>query len=117
VKSILEPPPGVVSWCKRNTYMTIEALYDGVNVNINKVGDANTGIFQIQLNNNDWKDVSWEDIGSEKDYNLISAAASRSSMLKGDKLRFRNIDVWASGAPANINNISLKIIKNIVKYK
>jgi len=31
------PPPGVVSWCEKKygpQYMTIEALDDGVNVNI-----------------------------------------------------------------------------------
>ena len=85
-----------MSWCEKKygpQYMTIEALDDGVNVNIRRTGTAQTGTFQVQLNDEAWKDILWEDIGSGKDYNLISAIASdKSSMSKGDKLRFRNID-------------------------
>ena len=80
--------------------MTIEALEDEVNVNIKKTGKVYSGIFQVKLNNDDWKDVSWEDIGNEKDYNLISAISSKSSMSKGDKLKFRNIDKWSSNIDA-----------------
>lgn len=47
------------------------------------------------MNDNDWTDVSWEDIGSGKNYNLISKASGKSSMDAGDKLRFRNIDKWS----------------------
>ena len=78
--------------------MTIECLEDGTEVNINKLYAPDEGIydgtFQIQLNDGDWTDVSWENIGNNKDYDLINAVAGKSSMSKGDKLRFRNIDKW-----------------------
>ena len=94
------PPPGVVSWCeKKYGPMTIEAISDGVNVSITYMAaDAQTGTFQVQLNDNGWTTVSWEtDIGRIKEFNLVSkAAAGKSSMSKGDKLRFKNIDKWSN---------------------
>jgi len=48
------------------------------------------------LNDSDWKDVSWEDIGNDKEYDLINVVSNKSSMSKGDKLQFRNIDKWSS---------------------
>ena len=93
------PPVNIIKFIEeqqqKNDYMTIEALEDGVNVKIKRTKSAQTGNFQIKLNDSDWKDVSWEDIGNDKDYNLISAISSKSSMSKGDKLQFRNIDKFS----------------------
>ena len=77
--------------------MTIEALEDGVNVKIKRTGGrVYSGIFQVKLNNDDWKDVSWEDIGNNKEYDLINVVSNKSSMSKGDKLKFRNIDKFSN---------------------
>ena len=47
--------------------------------------------------------MSWKnDVGFGNAFNLVNKAAGKASMAKGDKLRFRNIDVWAGssgGAP------------------
>ena len=86
--------------------MTIEALEDEVNVNIKKTGKVYSGIFQVKLNNDDWKDVSWEDIGNDKEYDLINVVSNKSSMSKGDKLQFRNIDKFSD----NSNTYSQLII-------
>ena len=103
------PSPIVVSWCEKKypNYMTIECLEDGTNVNIFRSDEAQTGKFQVQLNDNDWTDVSWEDIGSGKEYNLINAAAGKSSMTAGDKLKFRNIDKWSDN-PGNYTKLMIK---------
>ena len=88
-------------------YMTIEALEDGVNVKIGRTGvRVYSGIFQVKLNNDDWKDVSWEDIGNNKEYDLINVVSDKSSMSKGDKLKFRNIDKFSD----NYNNNSQLLI-------
>jgi len=34
------------------------------------------------LNDSDWKDVSWEDIGNDKEYDLINVVSNKSSMSK-----------------------------------
>ena len=86
--------------------MTIEALEDGVNVKIKRTESAQTGNFQIKLNDSDWKDVSWEDIGNNKEYDLINVVSNKSSMSKGDKLKFRNIDKFSD----NTNRYSQLII-------
>ena len=87
-------------------YMTIEALEDGVNVKIGRTGvRVYSGIFQVKLNNDDWKDVSWEDIGNSE-YDLINVVSDKSSMSKGDKLKFRNIDKFSD----NYNNNSQLLI-------
>ena len=78
-----------------NNYFCIEALEDGVNVKIRRNGGRVSGIFQVKLNNDDWKDVSWEDIGNDKEYDLINVVSDKSSMSKGDKLQFRNIDKFS----------------------
>ena len=78
-----------------NSYFCIEALEDGVNVKIRRTGGRVSGIFQVKLNNDDWKDVSWEDIGNNKEYDLINVVSNKSSMSKGDKLKFRNIDKFS----------------------
>ena len=78
-----------------NNYFCIEALEDGVNVKIKRTKSAQTGNFQIKLNDSDWKDVSWEDIGNDKEYDLINVVSDKSSMSKGDKLKFRNIDKFS----------------------
>ena len=96
------PSPSVVSWCQKMygpQYMTIEALNDGVNVNILQVAMSQSGQFQVQLNDSDWATVSWEDdVGVEEMFNLVSKAdASKSQMSKGDKLRFKSISTWANG--------------------
>jgi len=39
--------------------------------------------------------VSWEDIGNDKEYDLINVVSDKSSMSKGDKLKFRNIDKFS----------------------
>ena len=86
--------------------MTIEALEDGVNVKIKRTKSAQTGNFQIKLNDSDWKDVSQEDIGNDKEYDLINVVSDKSSMSKGDKLQFRNIDKFSD----NSNTYSQLII-------
>ena len=41
-------PDAVRSWCKRNAYLTIEAIEDGVNVNIYRIINAeSSGKFEI----------------------------------------------------------------------
>jgi len=39
--------------------------------------------------------VSWEDIGNDKEYDLINVVSNKSSMSKSDKLQFRNIDKFS----------------------
>ena len=94
------PPVNIIKFIEeqqqKNDYMTIEALEDGVNVKIKRTKSAQTGNFQIKLNDSDWKDVSWEDIGNDKEYDLINVVSNKSSMSKGDKLKFRNIDKFSN---------------------
>ena len=104
------PPVNIIKFIEeqqqKNDYMTIEALEDGVNVKIKRTKSAQTGNFQIKLNDSDWKDVSWEDIGNDKEYDLINVVSNKSSMSKGDKLQFRNIDKFSD----NSNTYSQLII-------
>ena len=98
------PPVNIIKFIEeqqqKNDYMTIEALEDGVNVKIKRTKSTQTGNFQIKLNDSDWKNVSWEDIGNDKEYDLINVVSDKSSMSKGDKLKFRNIDKWSSNIDA-----------------
>lgn len=117
-----EAPSYVKDWCKRNTYLTIEALDDGISCLIYVLETAHSaGSFQIQLNDNEWINIDWfKDIGRDVNINLIKFVTNNKSsiMLKGDKLRFRNIDRWTNDESyAMLNIISITNQRAIVYGK
>ena len=84
-------------------YLTIEPLSSEQLSNDTYVVINNTdrislsGTFEAKLNDGDWTTVSWEDVSSGIDYNLVKACDSSKEYLEeGDKLHLRNIDKWDS---------------------
>ena len=62
-----------------------------------------TGTFEARLNDGAWTTVSWEDVSSKIDYNLVKACdASKETISFGEKLQIRGLDKWN-------RNCSLKI--------
>ena len=62
-----------------------------------------TGTFEAKLNDGDWTTVSWEDVSSKIDYNLVKACdASKETISFGEKLQIRGLDKWN-------NKCSLKV--------
>ena len=54
-----------------------------------------TGTFEARLNDGDWTTVSWEDVSSKIDYNLVKACdASKETISFGEKLQIRGLDKW-----------------------
>ena len=54
-----------------------------------------TGTFEARLNDGAWTTVSWEDVSSKIDYNLVKACdASKETISFGEKLQIRGLDKW-----------------------
>lgn len=101
-----EAPSYVKDWCKRNTYLTIEALDDGIFINIFKgrLGSMSK-TFEVQLNDNEWKTLNWSNLNTND--NLISAAYGKNVMTKGDKLRFKNITQFNNNSRIGVNALRI----------
>ena len=74
-------------------YLTIEPLHseqlsNDTYVVINHTGSSSlSGTFEAKLNDNDWTTISWEDVSSKIDYNLVKACdASKETISFGEKL-------------------------------
>ena len=62
-----------------------------------------TGTFEARLNDGAWTTVSWGDVSSKIDYNLVKACdASKETISFGEKLQIRGLDKWN-------NKCSLKV--------
>ena len=56
-----------------------------------------TGTFEAKLNDGAWTTVSWKDVSSKIDYNLVKACdASKETISFGEKLQIRGLDKWNS---------------------
>ena len=54
-----------------------------------------SGTFEARLNDGAWTTVSWEDVSSKIDYNLVKACdASKETISFGEKLQIRGLDKW-----------------------
>ena len=91
-------------------YLTIEPLSsatpdaDKTSITLrNSASKSLTGTFEAKLNDGAWTTVSWEDVSSKIDYNLVKACdASKETISFGEKLQIRGLDKWN-------NNCSLKV--------
>ena len=76
-------------------YFTMEALEDGSKLALYRHGDAYSGSFEVSQDGTTWTAVNWADIGSRKDFDILTAAFGKSSFAKGEKVMFRKIDKWS----------------------
>ena len=85
-------------------YLTIEPLSsatpdaDKTSITLrNSASTSLTGTFEAKLNDGDWTTVSWEDVSSGIDYNLVKACdAGKETISFGEKLQIRGLDKWNS---------------------
>ena len=107
------PPENIRQWIEDNygkKYLTIEPLSsatpdaDKTSITLkNAASKSLTGTFEAKLNDGAWTTVSWEDVSSKIDYNLVKACdASKETISFGEKLQIRGLDKWNS-------NCSLKV--------
>ena len=83
-------------------YLTIEPLSsatpdaDKTSITLkNSASTSLTGTFEARLNDGAWTTVSWEDVSSGIDYNLVKACdASKETISFGEKLQIRGLDKW-----------------------
>ena len=80
-------------------YLTIEPLSSGANnasiILRNSASTSLTGTFEARLNDGAWTTVSWENVSSKIDYNLVKACdASKETIAYGEKLQIRGLDKW-----------------------
>ena len=91
-------------------YLTIEPLSsatpdaDKTSITLRNSGSTSlTGAFEARLNDGAWTTVSWEDVSSKIDYNLVKACdSSKETISYGEKLQIRGLDKWN-------NKCSLKV--------
>ena len=83
-------------------YLTIEPLSsdtpdaDKTSITLRNAGSTSlTGTFEAKLNDGAWTTVSWGDVSSGIDYNLVKACdASKETISFGEKLQIRGLDKW-----------------------
>ena len=108
-----KPPAKIEQWIKDHygkKYLTIEPLSsdtpdaDKTSITLRNVDSTSlTGTFEAKLNDGAWTTVSWEDVSSKIDYNLVKACdASKETISFGEKLQIRGLDKWK-------NSCSLKV--------
>ena len=107
------PPESIRQWIKDHygkKYMTIEPLSsatpdaDKTSITLkNAASTSLTGTFEAKLNDGAWTTVSWEDVSSKIDYNIVKACdAGKETISYGEKLQIRGLDKWN-------NKCSLKV--------
>ena len=83
-------------------YLTIEPLSsatpdaDKTSITLRNSGSTSlAGTFEAKLNDGAWTTVSWEDVSSGIDYNLVKACdSSKETISFGEKLQIRGLDKW-----------------------
>ena len=107
------PPENIRQFIKDHygkKYLTIEPLRsatpdaDKTSITLrNSASSSLTGTFEARLNDGAWTTVSWEDVSSKIDYNLVKACdAGKETISFGEKLQIRGLDKWN-------DNCSLKV--------
>ena len=62
-----------------------------------------TGTFEARINDGAWTTVSWEDVSSKIDYNLVKACdAGKETISFGEKLQIRGLDKWNSSCSLKV---------------
>lgn len=94
------PSESTKEWCKRHYYaqmpMTIEALEDNTELKIfNGTSIIDTSSFKVSQDGNSWTEISWEDVGSANYYNVVQTVYGKDVLSKGDKVIFKDIDMWS----------------------